>query len=82
MIINNETNSAPVGVETESAPKAIGTKEIQKAAEILEEYSSGKQSIDKRIVENEEYWKMRQWDKGIGDAVLNGENKNKFTHVV
>lgn len=76
MIINNETNSATVGVETESAPKAIGTKEIQKAAEILEEYSSGKQSIDKRIVENEEYWKMRQWDKGIGDAVLSGENKD------
>lgn len=42
-------------------PKPIGEKEIIKATEILNKYKSGKANLEKKLIANEEFWKMRQW---------------------
>lgn len=39
----------------------IGEKEIDKATSILRKYKSGKQNLEKKIIENEEFFKLRQW---------------------
>ncbi len=41
--------------------KKIGSEEVRKASEILVKYKSGKESTDKRIIDNEQWWKMEQW---------------------
>lgn len=41
---------------------AIGEAEILRAAEILRKYRDGKASLEKKLVENEEYWRLRQWN--------------------
>lgn len=43
------------------APKKIGANEISKATEILRKYKQGKQNLEKKIIANEEFWKLRQW---------------------
>lgn len=40
----------------------IGQKEVNKAAETLRKYKEGKSQLDKRIVENEQWFKMRHWE--------------------
>lgn len=42
-------------------PKAIGEKEVQKLTSILEKYKSAKQNLEKKLIANEEFWKLRQW---------------------
>lgn len=49
--------------------KRIGTQEVQRAAEILCDYKKGKSSLESRIVEDEQWWKLRHWD------VMRGERK-------
>lgn len=44
-------------------PLAIGTEEIRKATEILKKYKTGKANLEKKIINDEQYWKMRQWDR-------------------
>ncbi|HKM28319.1 MAG TPA: hypothetical protein VJY37_01405 [Anaerovoracaceae bacterium] len=50
----------------------IGEKEIGKALEILMKYKEGKANLDKRIIENEQWYKMRHWEQ-IRDASKNPE---------
>ena len=40
----------------------IGENEISRAAEILSVYKNGKLSLERRIVENEKWWKLQHWD--------------------
>lgn len=55
--------------EAEKAP--IGPEEIRQAAETLREYRRGKANLERRIVDNEQWWKMRHWSRiphgGDGD---------------
>jgi len=46
----------------------IGKPDIQKAAQILQEYKRGKASLESRIVDNEQWFKMRHADAGSGSA--------------
>ena len=39
----------------------IGTEEIRKATEILRKYKLGKAQLEKRIIDNEQFWKLRHW---------------------
>ena len=52
------------GRETEEYPQKtgerIGEKEISEAAAVLQKYKRGKANLEKRIVENEEWWKLRR----------------------
>ncbi len=40
----------------------IGSEEVKKAYEILVKYKAGKANLEKHIIENERWYKMRQWE--------------------
>ncbi|MBQ3021947.1 MAG: hypothetical protein IJD91_01290 [Clostridia bacterium] len=53
--------------------KPIGENEIKEAYSVLQKYKRGKANLEKRIIEEELYWKRRQWDyskdgEGISSA--------------
>ena len=54
-------------VRTTGIP-VIGEKELRRAAEILRRYKQGRQNLERRIIADEDWWKLRQWrqfaDKG------------------
>lgn len=41
----------------------IGEEEVAKATETLNRYKQGKSNLESRIVENEEWWKLRHWEQ-------------------
>lgn len=43
-------------------PPKIGVEQIRKASEILQKYKAGKANLEKKIIANEQFWKLRQWD--------------------
>lgn len=45
-----------------SAYAVIGETQISKAKELLEKYRKGKSNLDRRIVENDQWWRLRHWD--------------------
>ncbi len=53
-----ETTAKPE--EKERLP--IGEKEVQQAFQILQEYKKGKANLEQRIVENEQWYKLRHWE--------------------
>ena len=62
----------PEGV-TDTTPvqqaQVIDKKAIEKAAETLKKYKDGKKKLEDRIVEEEQWWKLRHWD-----VIKNGES--------
>lgn len=50
---------------TKVAPvqQAIGIKEIRKVQETLREYREGRMSLERRIISNEKWWKIRHWEE-------------------
>ena len=46
----------------DSMPKKIGAKEVRKASETLRKYKEGKARLEQKIIANEEFWKLRQWN--------------------
>ena len=50
--------------ETAEAPsvEVIDKKAVQQAAETLKKYKDGKRKLEDRIVEEEQWWKLRHWD--------------------
>lgn len=50
--------------DSDSLPEggAIDKKAIEKAVEILSKYKNGKRKFEDRIVEEEQWWKLRHWD--------------------
>lgn len=73
-LIPNRTGEAqPEGVTEQMATPTEGKidkKAIAKAAEILTKYKQGKEKFEKRIVEEEQWWKLRHWD------LINNGNAN------
>lgn len=68
MILEDMTNSPMMGDEERTAGQKlgvidpIGEKEIQEANTTLQKYKDGKASLENRMVENEQWWKLRHWD--------------------
>ena len=58
-IIEKLKQALPGNVTKEPAGAVIGEKEIAKAAEILQEYKAGKTNLESRIIDNEQWWKLR-----------------------
>ena len=62
----------PEGVPAEAITEGrqvIDKKAIEKAAETLKKYKNGKQKLEERIVEEEQWWKLRHWEViGKGDS--------------
>ena len=54
--------------------QAIGPEEIAKAGETLQKYKAGKASLDKRIVENELWFRMGHW-KNCENKMMEGKPK-------
>ena len=67
----NEDGTQPIETADGRAPnddgKKIDTKEIHEAQEILNRYKQGKANLEKRIISNEQWWKMRRWG-GLSDS--------------
>lgn len=55
-----EANLTPDPVISEPMMK-MGSKEVEKAAEILRKYKEGKAHLEKKIIAEEQFWKLRQW---------------------
>lgn len=49
----------------------IGETQVKEALRTLEKYRQGKSSIERRVVQAEDFWKLRQWGRA--------ENENKRT---
>ena len=54
--------------------EAIGKNELAKAVETLKKYKDGKANLEKTIVENEKWYKLRHWEVFKG-TTNNGERK-------
>ena len=48
-------------MQAQMKPK-IGAEEVRKASEILRKYKQGKARLEEKIIANEEFWKLRQWN--------------------
>lgn len=56
-----------IQLEEEAQPQAvnvIGEEQIKKAQERFEKYKAGKTNLDEKIIANEQYWKLRNWEGG------------------
>lgn len=49
----------------------IGETQVKEALRTLEKYRQGKSSVERRVVQAEDFWKLRQWGRA--------ENENKRT---
>ena len=47
----------------ETELKAIGKKQIDEAIQILKKYKEGKINLEKKIIANEQWWKLRHWEQ-------------------
>ena len=47
---------------TRALSQAIGKEQIQEANLILQKYKQGKANLEKRIVDNEQWYKLRHWE--------------------
>lgn len=45
-----------------SNPQRIGKEEIAKATSTLQEYKRGKANLERKVIENELWWKLRHWE--------------------
>lgn len=51
-----------IKLASEVLTEKIGTEEVKKADQILRKYKAGKENLEARIVDNEQWWKLRHWD--------------------
>ena len=58
----------------ESEAKMIGPAEISEAEAILQRYRSGKAALEKRIIENDEWFRLRYW-KDHPNRMMDGKPK-------
>ena len=49
-------------MKTQTNAPPIGTAELRRATELLRQYRAGKAGLDRRIIENEEFWRLRHWE--------------------
>ena len=49
--------------ETLGLRPRIGAEEVRQAVEILQKYRRGKAQLEARIIDNEQFWKLRHWEQ-------------------
>lgn len=57
---SSNTNEAVNGFQV--IAQVIGKEQVQKANQTLLKYTEGKTNLDRRIVENEQWYKLRHWE--------------------
>ena len=50
----------------EEIKRAIDTEEIKRAHTILQKYKNGKTNLEQKIIQNEQFWKLRHWEQMRG----------------
>ena len=53
---------------TPPATPPIGAEQLRAAREILRRYKAGKANLERRIIENEQFWKLRHWEQMSGGS--------------
>ena len=48
---------------TKAVCPPIGTEEVRAAARTLQKYRAGKAQLERRLIENEQFWKLRHWQE-------------------
>lgn len=61
-MMSAEINASNQAVENAAPKHRIGREEIIKANQILMKYKAGKAKLEQKIIRNEEFWKLRQWE--------------------
>ena len=60
-------------MEVQTTGKAvIGQEEVRRAADILRRYRQGKQNLERRVIADEDWWKLRQWRQMEGKQDMDG----------
>ena len=54
-------NEFDVEVDVAAAQDPIGKEQVQKAWQTLQQYRSGKANLEKRVIENQQWYKLRHW---------------------
>jgi len=49
------------GVDVRIDPNPIGKEQVQRAWQTLQQYRSGKANLEKRVIENQQWYKLRHW---------------------
>ena len=62
--MNNTTQLPPLDrhglLPAETQP--VGVQQVREAMQTLRRYRTGKANLEKRIIENEQWWRLRHWD--------------------
>lgn len=64
---NKKTYEKVKPAETIGTKGVIGQEETEKAISILKKYKEGKTALENRIVDNEQWFKLRHWEQLRGD---------------
>ena len=48
-------------LQTAGEKPRIGEQEVRRAAELLKKYRQGKVNLERRIIDNEQFWMLRLW---------------------
>lgn len=60
--VEGESSDGRLNSDKNGKRKIIGEEQIKNATERLKKYKSQKRNLDNRIIENEQWWKMKNWD--------------------
>ena len=62
--VNNRSGAAPGGVKDgfKALSQVIGPEQIAKAQQILNTYRSGKKNLEEKVIQNEQWYKLRHWE--------------------
>ncbi len=61
--------------------EAFGEKETEQAISVLKKYKEGKASLEKRIVDNEQWFKLRHWEQLRGSKADNNASAWLFNSI-
>lgn len=56
----------PQETETAHPIRKIGEEQVREAGQILQKYKSGKAQLERKLIENEQFWKLRHWESVQG----------------
>jgi hypothetical protein len=54
-------SAAGLMIDESLSKPVIGKDQVRKAMDTLRKYKAGKTNFDRRVIENEEWWKLRHW---------------------
>ena len=62
-VIARDAAAAMAAADALPARPRIGPEELRRANDILKTYKAGKTQLEQRIIDNEQFWKLRHWEQ-------------------